>query len=105
MSTDTTFEEKGEPKRIRTEITLLTSLTVYRWAKPVHLWRLEKREIIYLSLYYHHHNDSCIKMGSNESRFNVSFIMGDTVSRQCPQTTTFEEKESLSGFDPRSVWR
>ena len=27
------FEEKGEPKRIRTEVPLLTSLTPYRWAK------------------------------------------------------------------------
>ena len=26
----TTFEEKGEPKRIRTEVFLLTSLTPYR---------------------------------------------------------------------------
>ena len=26
-------------------------------------------EIIYLSLHCHHHNDSCIKMGSNESHF------------------------------------
>ena len=26
----TTFEEKGEPKRIRTEVLLLTSLTPYR---------------------------------------------------------------------------
>ena len=26
----TTFEEKGEPKRIRTEVPLLTSLTPYR---------------------------------------------------------------------------
>ena len=30
----TTLEEKGEPKRIRTEVLLLTSLTPYRWAKP-----------------------------------------------------------------------
>ena len=30
-----------------------------------------KREIIYLSLHCHHQNDSCIKMGSNESHFNV----------------------------------
>ena len=29
-------------------------------------------EIIYLSLHCHHHNDLCIKMGSNESHFNVS---------------------------------
>ena len=37
----TTFEEKkrkkkGEPKRIRTEVPPLTSLTPYRWAKPAH---------------------------------------------------------------------
>ena len=31
-----------------------------------------KREIIYLTLHYHHQNDFCIKMGSNESHFNVS---------------------------------
>ena len=31
-----------------------------------------KREIIYLSPHCHHQNDSCIKMGSNESHFNVS---------------------------------
>ena len=30
----TTFEGKGEPKWIRTEVSLLTSLTPYRWAKP-----------------------------------------------------------------------
>ena len=29
------FEERGEPKRYRTEALLLTSLTPYRWAKPV----------------------------------------------------------------------
>ena len=31
-----------------------------------------KREIIYLTLHCHHQNDFCIKMGSNESHFNVS---------------------------------
>ena len=30
------------------------------------------REIIYLSLHCHHQNDSGIKMGSDESHFNVS---------------------------------
>ena len=49
-------------------------------------------EIIYLSLHCHHQNDSCIKMGSNESHFNVSLIVRDKVTRQCSQTTTFEEK-------------
>ena len=48
-------------------------------------------EIIYLLLHCHHQNDSCIKMGSDESHFNVSLIVRD-VTRQCPQTTIFEEK-------------
>ena len=30
------FEEKGEPKRYRTEVLPLTSLTPYRYAKPAH---------------------------------------------------------------------
>ena len=36
--------------------------------------------------------DFCIKMDSDESRFNVSLIVRDNVTRQYPQTTTFEEK-------------
>ena len=44
-------------------------------------------------LYAHHHqNDSCIKKGSDESHFNVTLTVRDKVTRQCPQTTTFEEK-------------
>ena len=31
-----------------------------------------KREIIYLSLHCHHQNYLCIKVGSDESHFNVS---------------------------------
>ena len=31
-------------------------------------------------------------MGSDESHFNVLLIVRDKVTRQCPQTTTFEEK-------------
>ena len=31
-----------------------------------------ERETIYLSLHCHHQNESCIKMGSDESHFNVS---------------------------------
>ena len=34
-------------------------------------------------------------MGSDESHFNVSLIVRDKVTRQCPQTTTFEEKGEL----------
>ena len=33
-----------------------------------------------------------IKTGRDESHFNVSLIVRDKVTRQCPQTTTFEEK-------------
>ena len=51
-----------------------------------------EREIIYLSLHCHHQNDSCIKMGSDESHFHVSLIVRDKVARQSPQTTIFEEK-------------
>ena len=46
-----------------------------------------------MSLNCHHHNDFCIKMGSGESHFNVSLIVRVKVTRQFPQTTTFEEKE------------
>ena len=49
-------------------------------------------EIIYLSLHRHHPNDFCITTGSDASRFNVSLIVRDKVTKQCPQTTTFEEK-------------
>ena len=48
-----------------------------------------KREIVYLSLNCHHQNDCCIKMGSDESHFNVSLIMKNKVTRQRPQTTNF----------------
>ena len=56
------------------------------------VWRCGKRESIYLSLHCHHQNDSCIKVGSDESHFNISLIVRDRGTRQCPQTTTFEEK-------------
>ena len=39
------------------------------------VWRWEKRENMYLSLHCHHQNDSCIKMGRDESHFNVSSIV------------------------------
>ena len=35
---------------------------------------------------------TCIKMGSDESRYNVLLIVRDKVTRPCPETTTFEEK-------------
>ena len=51
-----------------------------------------EREIIHLSLHCHHQNDSCIKMGNDESHFNVSLTVREKVTRRCPQTTIFEEK-------------
>ena len=56
------------------------------------LWRWGEREIMYLSLHCRHQNDSCIKMGSDDSHFNVSLIVRDKVTKQCLQTTTFEDK-------------
>ena len=43
-----------------------------------------EREIINISLHCHHQNDFCIKVGSDESHFNVSLIVRDKVTRQCP---------------------
>ena len=48
-------------------------------------------EIIYLS-YTVTTRMTRIKVGSDENLFNVSLIVRGKVTRQCPQTTTFEEK-------------
>ena len=37
---------------------------------------------LYLSLHCHHQNGSCIKMGSDESHFNVSLILRLTYQGQ-----------------------
>ena len=69
------------------------------WTMKV--WEEGGREIIYL--HCHHQSDSCIKMSSDESHFNVSLIVRDKVTRQCPQTTTFSKRaERWSGIEPRS---
>ena len=42
-------------------------------------------------------------MGSDESHFNVSFIVRDKVTKQCPQTATFDGErraEAESNRDP-----
>ena len=36
---------------------------------------------------------TCIKMGSDESHFNVSLIVRDKVTRPCPQTTCEKKGE------------
>ena len=62
-----------------------------------------KREIIYLSLHCHHQNDSCIKMGSDESPFNVS-VGSDGQSHRTASTNYnfLKRKESRSGIQTRS---
>ena len=56
---------------------------------------------MYLSLDCHHPNDSCIKMGSDESHFNVSLTVIDKVtSVHRPQL--LKRKESRSGIEPKS---
>ena len=56
-------------------------------------WRWVERETIYLSLHCHHQNDSCIKMGSDESHFNVS-VGSDGQSHKTVSTNhnLFDEK-------------
>ena len=53
-----------------------------------------KREIIYLSIHCHHQNDSRIKTGSDESHFNVSFIVRRDKSHRTVSTNhnLFEQK-------------
>ena len=53
-----------------------------------------ERYIIHLSLHCHHRNDFCIKMGSDESHFNVSVAGSDVQSHKTVSTNhnLFEEK-------------
>ena len=55
-----------------------------------------ERKIIYLSLHCRHQNDSCIKVGSDESHFNVSLIVRDKVAR-------LKRKEGRRRFELRSL--
>ena len=67
------------------------------------VWGWGEREIIYLSLHCHHQNDSCIKMGSDESHFNVSVVSdGHSHKTLSTQTTFLKRKESRSSIEPRS---
>ena len=62
----------------------------------------EEGEYIYTYRYTVTTRMTCIKMGSDENHFNVSLIVRDKVTRQCPQTTTFlKRKESRT--EPRSL--
>ena len=57
------------------------------------VWRWEEREIIYLSQHCHHQNDFCIKMGTDESHFNVSVgSVGQSHKTVSTNYNLFEEK-------------
>ena len=63
------------------------------------VWRWGKRVIIYLSLCCHHQNDSCIKMGSDESHFNVSVgSNGQSHKTVSTNHNLFEEKGELKRY-------
>ena len=68
------------------------------------VWRRGEREIIYLSLHWHHHNDFSIKMGSAESHFNVS-VGSDGQSHKTVSTNhnLLERRESRSGIEPEAL--
>ena len=60
-------------------------------------------DYLYLSLHCHHQNDFCIKVGSDESHFNVSVGSDGQSHKTVSKTTTFSErKASRSGIEPRS---
>ena len=62
-------------------------------------WRWGEREIIYLSLQCHHQNDSGIKMGSDESHFNVSVgSLGQSHGTASTNHNLFEEKGELKRY-------
>ena len=66
------------------------------------VWRWGEREGIYLSLHCHHQNDSCIKMGSDESHFNVS-VGSDGQSHRTVSTNhnLFEEERRAEAVSNR----
>ena len=51
-----------------------------------------ERDIIYLSLYCHLQNDFSIKMGSDESHFNVSVGSGQSHKTVFKNRNLFQEK-------------
>ena len=60
---------------------------------------------LYLTLHSHRVNDFCIKMGSNDSHFNVSLIVRGKVPSLSRKSLLFffKKKESRSRIEPRSL--
>ena len=64
----------------------------------------EEGEYIYTYRYTVTTRMTCIKMGSDESHFNVSLIVRDTVSQAIVHRPQFlKRKEMRSGFEARSL--
>ena len=58
--------------------------------------RWGKREIIYLSLLHcHNQNDSCIKMGSDESHVNISKGNRQLIKKRASRLHTFISKRNI----------
>ena len=51
-----------------------------------------------LTLHCHYLDDACIKMGTDESHFNVSFIVRGKVTRYVHKPQPLKRKESRSGY-------
>ena len=54
---------------------------------------------LYLTMYCHHRNDYCIKMGSDERHFNVSLTVRNKVTKTVPTDHTSHltrQKEMLN---------
>ena len=60
---------------------------------------MEGGGIIYISLNCHHQNDSCIKMGSDESHFHVSLIVRERSLDSVHKPQLLKRKESRSGIE------
>ena len=67
------------------------------------VWRLGKREIIYLSYTVTTRMIPVLRWAAMRAFLMFQQEVMDKVTRQCPQTTTFlKRQESRSGIEPRS---
>ena len=55
----------------------------------------------YITLYCHHQNDSCIKMGSDESRSNVSLIVRGKVTKVVSTEHNFSKERRAEAVSNR----
>ena len=62
---------------------------------------VEERGRLYLTLHCHHHNDSCIRMGSDESHSIVSLIVRDKVIKSVYKPQPLKRDESRRRIEPR----